>query len=97
MHSTAIETRTRFQNILFATDFSAAAAHAIPYVKTIAKHYGSSLAAFHVRPPAVNPATNPDYWAAEIEGMIGRDDSADQQVVLYPSNQLRDGARVRTQ
>ncbi len=40
----------RFRNILFATDFSPAAAQAIPYVKSIAKHYDADLVSLHVRP-----------------------------------------------
>ena len=58
-------TAAGFRNILFATDFSPAAAHAIPYVKRIAKHYGANLVALHVRPPAVNPMTEPTYWPDE--------------------------------
>jgi len=40
----------RFRNILFATDFSPTAAQAIPYVKSIAKHYDADLVSLHVRP-----------------------------------------------
>jgi len=58
---------TRFENILFATDFSAAANQAIPYVKNIAKHYQSKLLALHVRPAVVNPMTQPSTWAIDIE------------------------------
>jgi nucleotide-binding universal stress UspA family protein len=58
---------TRFENILFATDFSAAADQAIPYVKNIAKHYQSKLLALHVRPAVVNPMTQPSTWAIDIE------------------------------
>jgi nucleotide-binding universal stress UspA family protein len=55
-------TAVGFRNILFATDFSPAAAHAIPYVKRIAKRYDANLVALHVRPPVVNPMTEPAYW-----------------------------------
>jgi len=58
---------TRFENILFATDFSAAADQAIPYVRNIAKHYQSRLLALHVRPVVVNPMTQPSTWAIDIE------------------------------
>ena len=54
-----------FRNILFATDFSFAAAHAIPYVKRIAKRYDANLVALHVRPPAVDPMAQPAYWPDE--------------------------------
>jgi nucleotide-binding universal stress UspA family protein len=61
----AVRTAVRFRNILFATDFSLAAGHAVPYVKKIAKHYGADLVALHVRPPAVNPMTQPPTWPDE--------------------------------
>ena len=58
--------RARFENILFATDFSAAAAHAVPFVKKIARHFQSDLVALHVKPPVVNPMTQPTTWQADI-------------------------------
>jgi nucleotide-binding universal stress UspA family protein len=61
------KTRTRFENILFATDFSPAAAHAIPFIKKIAKHFQSNLLAFHVKPPVVNPMTQPATWPVDVE------------------------------
>lgn len=67
MKAATAKTRTRFENILFATDFSPAAAQAIPLVKKLARHFQSYLVVFHVRPPVVNPMTRPVGWAAEIE------------------------------
>ena len=67
MKAAIARTRTRFENILFATDFSTAAAHAVPYIKKIAKHYQSNLVALHVRPPVVNPMTMPATWKAQDE------------------------------
>jgi nucleotide-binding universal stress UspA family protein len=67
MQTAPAKIRTHFTNILFATDFSDAAARAVPYVKLIAKRYESNLVAFHVRPPVVNPMTQPGYWPAYIE------------------------------
>ena len=58
---------TRFENVLFATDFSAAAEQAIPYVKNLVKHYHSRLLALHVRPVVVNPMTQPSTWAIDVE------------------------------
>jgi len=58
---------THFENVLFATDFSAAADHAVPYVRNIVKHYHSRLLALHVRPPVVNPMTQPSTWAIDVE------------------------------
>lgn len=62
MKTATARTAVRFRNILFATDFSPAAAHAIPYVKRIAKRYDADLVALHVRHPAVNPMTRPVTW-----------------------------------
>jgi nucleotide-binding universal stress UspA family protein len=65
MKTATARTAVCFRNILFATDFSSAAAHAIPYVKRIAKHYDADLVALHVQPPAVNPMTQPGTWPDE--------------------------------
>lgn len=67
MKAVTAKIRTRFENILFATDFSPAAAHAIPLVKKLAHHFQSYLVAFHVRPPVVNPMTQPATWTFDIE------------------------------
>jgi nucleotide-binding universal stress UspA family protein len=60
-------TAVRFRNILFATDFSPAAAQAIPYVRKIAKHYDADLVTLHVRPPIVNVMTEPGTWPTDVE------------------------------
>ena len=59
-----IETRTRIEskNILFTTDFSPAADSALPYATEFAKRFGAKLYALHVRPPAINPMTQPATW-----------------------------------
>jgi nucleotide-binding universal stress UspA family protein len=67
MQVATAKTWTRFENILFATDFSAAAAHAIPFVKKLARHFQSSLVALHVKPPVVNPMTQPTTWPVDVE------------------------------
>jgi nucleotide-binding universal stress UspA family protein len=67
MKPATAKTRTRFENILFATDFSPAAARAIPFVKKIARHFQSNLVALHVRPPVVNPMTQPGTWPVDVE------------------------------
>jgi nucleotide-binding universal stress UspA family protein len=54
----APQTATIFSNILFATDFSPAAAHAIPY-------YDANVVALYVRPPVVNPMVPPSAWPDE--------------------------------
>jgi nucleotide-binding universal stress UspA family protein len=65
MKAATARTAVCFRNILFATDFSSAAGHAIPYVKRIAKRYDVDLVALHVRPPAVNPMTELGTWPSE--------------------------------
>jgi len=67
MKTATARTAVRFRNILFATDFSPAAAQAIPYVLKIAKHYDADLVALHVQPPLLNPTLPPRGWASEVE------------------------------
>jgi nucleotide-binding universal stress UspA family protein len=67
MKATAAKTRTRFENILFPTDFSADAARAIPFIKKIAGHFQSNLVALHVRTPVVNPMAQPGTWPTDLE------------------------------
>lgn len=68
MKAAAARTTIGFRNILFATDFSAASAHAIPYVKRLVKHYQANLAALHVRPPFVNPMmASAETWAIDAD------------------------------
>ena len=63
MKTATARTAVQLRNIVFATDFSPAATQAIPYVKKIAKHYDADLVTLHVRPPVVNPMTEPGYLA----------------------------------
>jgi len=74
MKAATAKTRTRFENILFATDFSPAAAHAIPFVKKLVRHFQSNLVALHVEPPVVNPMTQPATWPAVIEAAKAADE-----------------------
>ena len=60
-----VQTRVRFKNILFTTDFSEAADAALPYAASLARTYGAKIRALHVNPPAVNPMTPPVTWRAE--------------------------------
>jgi nucleotide-binding universal stress UspA family protein len=67
MKAVSARARVQIKNVLFATDFSPAAAAAIPYVKEVATRYGAGLFALHVKPPVVNPMIPPASWAATVE------------------------------
>ena len=81
MKPAAAKTRTQFDNILFATDFSSAAARAIPFVKKIARHFQSNLVAFHVKPPVVNPMTQPATWPIDIEAAKAFDNERREELL----------------
>ena len=81
MKATTAKTRTRFESILFATDFSPAAAHAIPFIKKIARHFESSLVALHVRPPVVNPMTQPATWPVDVEAAKAFDEERREELL----------------
>lgn len=69
MQSTASEKRISLKNILYATDFSPASSMALPYVRGIARRYGSKVYVLHVRQASpyvfATPETVP--LAAEVE------------------------------
>jgi nucleotide-binding universal stress UspA family protein len=73
MKAATAKTAVGFRNILFATDFSPAAARAVPYVKRIAKRYDADVVALYVRPPIVNPMMEPATWPVDIEGAKAQD------------------------
>ena len=50
MKATPTQTRIQLKNILYCTDLSDAASTALPYVAGLAKYFGSSVFALHVRP-----------------------------------------------
>jgi nucleotide-binding universal stress UspA family protein len=61
------QTRISLKNILYATDFSPAAAAALPYVKGLSKQYGATVHAVHVRLPATYPIVGPEMMPQVIE------------------------------
>src|ERR1700686_672037 len=81
MKTAPARTAVRFQNILFATDFSPAAAQAIPYVKKIAKHYDADLVTLYIRPPVVNPMVEPGTWPIGIEAAQAQDDQHREELL----------------
>jgi nucleotide-binding universal stress UspA family protein len=90
VETAATKAQPRFKNILYATDFSKAAAEAIPYVKKIAEHYDSNLVALYVRPAVVNPMTEPITWAADVDEAKAQDDEHRDEI-------LKTFAGIRTQ
>lgn len=81
MNTATARTQATFRNILFATDFSEAAAHAIPYVKKIAELFNANLVALYVRPPVVNPMTPPGTWANDIEVAKAEDEREREELL----------------
>lgn len=81
MNAATAKTAVGFRNILFATDFSPAAAQAVPYVKRIAKHYDADVVALYVRPPVVNPMMEPATWPIDIEAAKAQDALCRQQLL----------------
>lgn len=73
MKSDAISAATRIQlrNILFATDFSAAARAALPWAASLAQHYGSRLYAVHVCPSTFSPPMRGLQAMARGRRMVG--------------------------
>jgi len=70
MNATGTRTRISLKNILYATDFSPAAASALPYVLGLAKGYGAKVHALHVRSPyplIVGPEAMPQIIEAAKE------------------------------
>jgi nucleotide-binding universal stress UspA family protein len=61
MPATQMKQMVTFRNILFATDFSAAANLAMPYAAGLARSFGAKLYALHVQEPA-NYALPPEIW-----------------------------------
>jgi len=61
MPATQMKQRVTFRNILFATDFSAAANLAMPYAAVLARSFGAKLYALHVQEPA-NYALPTEIW-----------------------------------
>lgn len=67
MTATGTQTRISLKNILYATDFSAAAAAALPYVKGLSKQYEATVHAVHVRLPSAYPIVGPEMVPQAME------------------------------
>src|SRR5271156_1912858 len=73
MNTVAAEKRISIKNILYATDFSVSALSALPYVRGLARQYGSKVHVLHVRPPSRYAFVTPD--------MVPRVMEAEEQLV----------------
>src|ERR1700757_1180876 len=51
MNAVAVQTRIQLRNILYATDFSHAAATAMPFAAELARHIRANLLAVHAKTP----------------------------------------------
>ena len=96
MKTLEVNTRIQLKNVLFATDFSRAAAAALPYAGELAKHYGAKLYALHVRAPIINPMTPPAGWpalekAAEQEEQERRETLRNAIPGIEPTVLIREG------
>ena len=60
----AFSHRVQLKNILFATDFSDAAAAALPFAAQIAKSFGAKLFAVHAKTPENYALPTPEVWPA---------------------------------
>jgi nucleotide-binding universal stress UspA family protein len=52
--------RVRFENILYATDFSPASRTAFPYALAMAQHYGATIFVVHVISPELYTYSPPE-------------------------------------
>ncbi len=69
MPTLAHVTRISLKNILFPTDFSPTSSNALPFARTLAEIYGSSVLLTHVIPPEPHRQVVPDRVPAEDDGV----------------------------
>lgn len=85
MKAAVATVQTRFKNVLFATDFSDAAARAIPYIMAIAKHYDADLLTLHVRPPWVDSMHyRPTSPTNTVDTKIGDEQRRQEILAAFP-------------
>ena len=73
--------RLEIKNVLFPTDFSPAGDAAIPYAAEIVRRFGAKLHVLHVRPPVINPMTEPASWPV-LERAAQEEAAAQRQLLL---------------
>lgn len=96
MKTTEVSKQVEIKNILFTTDFSAAANAAIPHTIELSKRYGAKIYALHVRPPVINPMTQPATWkdlerVAEIEEQRQRRELLESFQGIRPEILIKEG------
>jgi nucleotide-binding universal stress UspA family protein len=70
MKAVAVQTRIQLKNIVFATDFTQAAATALPFAAEIAQRFGAKLFAVHAKTPENYALPTAELWPvanAEVE------------------------------
>src|ERR1700730_5022270 len=70
MKAAAVRSRIQVKNIVFATDFSHAAATALPFAAEIAQPFGAKCFAVHAKTPANYSLPTPEIWpsaSAEVK------------------------------
>jgi nucleotide-binding universal stress UspA family protein len=80
--------RAKLRNILYATDFSDASMHALPYAAGVAKKLGASLYLCHVVEPSVLVNSAPEAAPTLYDAM--RDQAVAQLTALVHSPELKD-------
>ena len=73
--------------MLFPTDFSAAGDAAIPYAAELARRFGARLHTLHVRPPVINPMTEPASWPVLERAAMAEADAQRQRCLRLSRNQ----------
>lgn len=81
MNTIPTQARIEIKNVLFPTDFSQAGDAAIPFASEIAKRFGAKLHVLHVRPPVVNPMSEPATWPV-LENAARAEAEAQRQAIL---------------
>lgn len=69
-----------FKHIIYATDFSAEAAHAAPYALSLAEEYDAKITLVHVMPPELRAQNDrerlTDFFKSELEKLVPEDAQA---------------------
>jgi nucleotide-binding universal stress UspA family protein len=81
MNTIQTQARIEIKDVLFPTDFSQAGDAVIPFAAEIVRRFGAKLHVLHVRPPLVNPMTEPATWPV-LENAARAEAEAQRQAML---------------